>query len=280
MNQLIKNGTHVYALIRESSIFRIAPSPLLTIVKCNLDKLSEVRDYFETDIDVFYHLAWSGVNGPTRLDYGLQIKNIFSSLKCLEFAEELGCKKFISTGTISENLIDQLQQLDNINENLLYGLAKMTTYNMLKITSNKLKIDMVWAQLANVYGPNDSTGNLISYTISKLNKNELAEFTSGELEFDFVYIDDVIEALILLGDKFTNLNKYFIGSGKPRLLKDFLISVGKIMNKEHLIGLGLKHDSFLKYDLSWFKIDNFKEETGFNPISTFEQNIRKLVNTT
>jgi len=139
---------------------------------------------------------------------------------------------------------------------------------------------MVWAQFANVYGPNDSTGNLISYTISKLNKNELAEFTSGELEFDFVYIDDVIEALILLGDKFTNLNKYFIGSGKPRLLKDFLISVGKIMNKEHLIGLGLKHDSFLKYDLSWFKIDNFKEETGFNPISTFEQNIRKLVNTT
>lgn len=277
LNHLIYHGVHVYALIRESSVLGVAPSPFLTVLNCSLDKLSEIRDCFERDIDVFYHLAWSGANGPKRLDYELQLNNIYSSIKCLEFAEELGCKKFITTGTITENLIEQIPYLVNVSENLLYGLAKMTSHNMLKIISNKLKIDIVWAQLANVYGPNDSTDNLINYTISKLTKDELAEFTSGDLVFDFVYIDDVIAALMLLGERFTNLNKYFIGSGEPRLLRDFLISIGETMNKVNLIGLGVKPDSLLKYDLSWFNIYNLKQETGFYPTSNFEQNIRKLL---
>lgn len=277
VNHLIRQRTHVYALIRKSQVLGISPSPFLTVLSCNLNKLSEIRDNFTHDIDLFYHLAWSGANGRKRSDYDLQLNNIYSSIKCMEFAEEVGCKKFIVTGTITENLIEQIPLLESMTENLIYGLAKMTTFNMLKILSNKLKIDLVWAQLASVYGSNDFTDNIISYTISKLTKDELAEFTSGESVFDFVYIDDVIEALILLGERNTNLNKYFIGSGHPRLLKDFLSSIGDILNREHLIGLGAKPDGQLKYKLSWFSIDDLRRETGFFPASNFEQNINRLI---
>lgn len=274
---LLCNNIHVFALVRNSSLLKSFSSSYLTVFECNLDNLLDFNEIRSDKIDVFYHLAWEGSNGPDRSNYKLQLKNIETTIKCMEFAEHLGCKKFVSTGTISENLVDQLPLVVDISENIIYGLSKFTSFIMLHLLMKKRNTILVWAQLSNVYGKNDDTGNIINYTISKLKDNLLAEFSSGESYYDFVYIDDVINALRLLGERNTTKGRYFIGSGQPRLLKEFLIDIGRTMDKLNLIGLGLRPNDELIYEKSWFSIKDLVRDTGYSSTNTFHENIKSIV---
>jgi nucleoside-diphosphate-sugar epimerase len=275
---LITKRIQVYAIVRNPSLLESYSSSYLTVYQSQLDKLSALKIHFDADIDVFYHLAWEGSSGIDRSNYKLQLNNVKNSIICLEFAKSLGCKKFVSTGTITENLVEQLELVDRDSDNIFYGLAKFTSFKMLLLMSKKHGISLVWAQLSNVYGEDDKTGNIISYVISNLKNNKIAEVSLAESYYDFVHIDDVAIALTLLGEKFTSRNKYYIGSGYPRLLKEFLIDIGIIMNKTNLIGLGKRTGDGIFFDLSMFNIEELQNDTNFSTLRTFQENIRKLVN--
>lgn len=275
---LITKRVQVYAIVRNQSLLECYSSSYLTVYQSELDQLSTLKVHFEDDIDVFYHLAWEGSSGVDRSNYKLQLNNIKNSIVCLEFAESIGCKKFISTGTITENLVEQLELVEQFSDNLLYGLVKFTTFSMLNMLTKKHGISLVWAQLSNVYGENDKTGNVISYVISNLKNNKIAELSLAESYYDFIHIDDVVIALTLLGEKFTTRNKYYIGSGYPRVLKEFLIDIGKIMDKTDLIGLGKRTGDGVFFDSSIFSIEELQNDTNFSSLRTFQENIRNLVN--
>ncbi len=95
-------------------------------------------------------------------------------------------------------------------------------------------------QFSNVYGPRNKTGNLVSYTIGELLAGREATFGPALQPYDFIFIDDLIEAVYRLAFRKTQKNTYFIGSGKPRILKDYLSEIGVICNKAGLIKIGVR----------------------------------------
>lgn len=278
INSLIHHGYNITAVIRNSFSNIQHYDKRVNILKCDLNNIARLKSLMdEANYDAFFHLAWEGSTGISRANYEIQLSNVKQACDCAALAKDLGCKKFISTGTISEKLISQALELPNVSDNFIYAIAKNTTHLMLNSLCIKLDLPFIWAQLSNVYGSNNKTGNIISYTIETLKQGKCPEFSKAEQPYDFIHVEDVAEALVLLAENNTNKSAYFIGSGSPKYLKDYLIYIGETYGDVNAIHLGRRPDDNLKYSFSWFNTSSISQETGFCPKRSFEQNISKII---
>ncbi|MEF9892074.1 MAG: NAD-dependent epimerase/dehydratase family protein [Anaerorhabdus sp.] len=239
----------------------------------DLDSLYE--EIGEGGFDCFYHFAWQGTTGVARSDYSMQMNNVKLTCDAALLSKKLNCKKFVTTGTITEKIAENSLRCKYNSENLVYGLSKLYAHQLLEIVSQKNEINYVWAKLSNIYGGDNKNGNLISYTLSQFKENKIPEYGPCEQPYDFMYIDDVVNLLFLIGFKNTNNNEYFLGSGNPRKLKEYLEIVSNIFNKE--IAIGKKEDDGVKYDIEWFNIGDLAE-FDYENIKSFEQAITDIKN--
>ena len=280
VSKLLNEGIHVIAIVRKSStsIEKLPQHENLNIVLVDTNigayRLDEIK---EDDYDVFYNLAWVGAAGPKRADYNIQLDNIRMNLDYLMEAERLGCKKFIAVGTIGEYMAELALDKNIKSENFIYAISKNFTNKLLKVLEGKTKCRTIWCTLANLYGVGDTTGNLVSYTINNLLQGKTPDFGPAEQPFDFLYITDCVEALYLLGEKETKSREFFLGSGNPKPLKDFLNQICQIVSPGTTLGIGNKPDDGTEYKYEWYNIDKLKEETGFKPNYSFEEGINLII---
>lgn len=225
---------------------------------------------------IFYNLAWEGVNGPNKADPEVQLSNIEASIHYLKYACEINCSKFISVGTIAEEGMKSVRRLDTVSAGMMYAAAKKANHLMLETYSKSIGQKFIWAQLSNIYGPTNKTGNLISYTFDQIKKGEYATFGPAEQSYDFVFIDDVIEALYRLGMIDTNESFYFLGSGRPKQLKDYLIEIGRICGNENMIKIGARTDDGIKYDEKMFDISGTTKDIGNYVTRSFSDRIKQM----
>lgn len=238
--------------------------------RCNVKKIcadlnnsAQLLEALSNDeYDVFYHLAWRGVNGPQKANHQTQIENIKLTLKCAEIAHSIGCKKFLCSGTVAERSVESLHDIKQTSGGMLYGVAKHSAHLLLETYCKNIGLDYIWMQFSNIYGPSNKTGNLVSYTIDQLLNGKNAEYGPAMQPYDFIFVDDLIEAVYRLGIKQTSRNEYFIGSGKPRILKDYLLEIGQLMGKEELIKIGLRNDDGIVYKFEMFDTSNLNKEIG------------------
>lgn len=279
--ELTEKGIRVFAIVRNenSKIEKIDKNDNIKIIYCELDKISELKNkILDRDIDAFYHLAWSGSGGKDRSDYNIQLSNIKYACDCAHIAKELKCEKFLCSGTITEKIAENALSINKKSENLIYGLAKHTTHYMIDIICKKIDLDYVWMQFANTYGPYDKTDNIINYTLKSFKEGTVPEFSDGNQMCDFIYIKDLVKAIYLLGEKNTHSNFYFLGSGYPRMLKEYLIAIRDAYNEKCEIGLGKRPDYNIDYKKEWFDISKLQQDTGYKSYFTFEEGINETIN--
>lgn len=267
----------IYAIVRDehSDVSKMQAFENVRILFCRLEDITALYDVFAGEgIQSFFHLAWEGTAGIARTDYELQMKNSIYAVKAFELAERIGCKKFLCAGTISENVLGQIGQLKTVPQNMIYALAKKTAYDMLNIVSAKSNLKMVWMQFSNVYGPGNRSGNLISYTFNALRRGDTPQFGSGMQPYNFIYIDDLIQAICCLESSELSGNRYFLGSGEVMLLKEYLTQIPMILGIDSEMGIGQRPDDGLVYKREWFDITDLKEETSFKSNYSFAEGIR------
>jgi len=280
VNYLVSKNVFVYAVVRneKSNINGISnAAKIIYAENLSFDKLLDLQ---KDTIDIFYHLAWEGSTGINRNNTQMQQKNQEATLNAYKIANDLGCKKFISTGTISEKLVEQ-NEINKLTENLVYAVTKHSTYLMLDKLSSTSHTKLIWAQLANLYGTNNNTGNIISYTLDQLMNHQIPEYTKALQPYDFMYADDAVHALYLLAET-DNLkhNKYFIGSGKPRLLKEYLLEIASLFGDDNHIKLGARPDDGFVYHLDWFDTKDLVSDTGFKTSDSFKNHMSRLIKQT
>lgn len=199
------------------------------------------------------------------------------TINCAEVAKQVNCKKFLCSGTIAERNIESLHNLDKTGAGMFYGASKYSTHIMLETYCKNIGLNFVWMQFSNIYGPSNKTGNLVSYTLTQILDNKEATFGPAKEPYDFIFVNDLINAVYLLGIKETKYNFYFIGSGTPRLLKDYLLEIGRIANKEELIKIGVRDDDGIRYDYSMFDITNLKNDIGDYVSMPFDEAIKYTI---
>ena len=196
IRQLTREGVRVYAVLRNRDYTGFADQPLVEPIYCEGIQILQLRSQLaEKKVDVFYHMLWQGAKGAGRADYGLQTENAKMACDAMCLCAEIGCSKFVMVGTITERLADKALAVRSTAQNLMYGVTKSYTHKLLNVLSAVKNVPLVWAQLSNIYGGDDNSGNLISYTVSNFLQGTVPSFGPCEDWYDFVHIEDVCAAL-------------------------------------------------------------------------------------
>lgn len=275
IKKLIDNNIEVTAIDISFNPSRLKENKLITKIETSIDKLDS--SMLNGEYDLFFHFAWGGVNGLTKGDINVQLKNISMTINCAKVAKEVNCKKFLCSGTVAERNIESLINLDKTGPGMFYGASKYATHVLLETYCKNIGLGFIWMQFSNIFGPSNKTGNLVSYTVSQILENKEATFGPAEQPYDFIYVNDLINAVYLLGISETKSNFYFIGSGTPRLLKEYLLEIGKIANKKELIKIGVRADDGIKYNYCMFDVENLKKDIGEYISMSFEEAIKYTI---
>lgn len=280
VKRMLAADVEVFAIDINFSNNRLPQSPLVHCIETGLDdkEMLKVLLAEASGCDAFYHLAWRGVNGPDKADPSIQLDNAKMATDCATVAKAIGSKKFLCAGTVAEQSVHSLQNLTTTSGGMMYGVAKHCTHLMLETYCKNIGQPFVWMQFSNIYGVGNKTGNLVSYTLGELMAGKEPSFGPAEQPYDFIYVDDLIESVYRLGANVTKQNSYFIGSGAPRILKEYLLEIGELCGKREAVKIGLRPNDGIRYDFSMFETESLRKDIGEYVSTHFREGIKRTIN--
>ena len=118
----------------------------------------------------------------------------------------------IQTGSSSEygaNCMAPLE-MDKAEPNSRYAVSKLAATNLIAHLAVSTGLIAAVVRLYSVYGPLEDPTRLVPTLMREGLNGELPEFASQEVTRDFVYIDDVVDALIKVAAHLSKHNRYEI----------------------------------------------------------------------
>ena len=276
IKKLVANGIKVVAVDITFQGERLPESELITKIESCVDA-SLVEKLPVEEYDAFYHLAWKGVNGADKANPTVQLANIQMAIDCAAICKRLNVKKYLCAGTVAENATFSLPNLEKTSGGMMYGVAKHACRLILEDYCKNIGQQFVWMQFSNIYGVGNKTGNLVSYTLGELMAGNEETFGPALQPYDFIYVDDLIEAVYRLGEKETNKAFYYIGSGSPRQLKEYLLRIGELAGYADKVGIGIRPDDGIKYSMDMFCNDDLVDAVGEYVSTDFDNGINKTI---
>ena len=193
----------------------------------NYDEIKMAFSTFEPDTII--HLATYYAVMHRADEIGVMIDtNVKGTTNLLEAAKESGAVQlFINTSStqVYEQKKQRLKEDDEIKPQSLYAVTKLYAEDACSYYADAFHLPCVTLRLFPPYGPGDHERRLIPYVIGSLLKNIPPNLTTGKQEWDFVYIDDIVNAYLAVlksypfKDEHTIIN---IGTGEAVSIRSFV----------------------------------------------------------
>lgn len=279
--RLLQENILVYGIDIEAAQERILADAGVTPLCVDIGDKRELANILKTaQPDVFYHLAWAGVSTDVKNEVGTQVSNILLAMTVLEACEEAGCEHVIIPGSASEYAYCG-QTIDGQNAPApgdAYAASKAAAQVLCQWYARQHGLNLNWLLIGSIYGPGRNDSNILTYTIKALLRGEEPQYTKLEQLWDYIYIDDLIEALYLLGLHGKPDGVYPIGSGQARPLAEYIRQIQAEIAPDAPLGIGaLPYKFGSKPDNSVLDITSLREDTGFAPQVTFEEGIGQTI---
>ncbi len=164
----------------------------------------------------------------------------------------------------------------------VYGFTKQAQEQLCMIVGKSIKLPVVAFRFQNVYGPGQSlknpyTGILSIFSTRIKNGNDINIFEDGYETRDFVYIDDVIDAIILgIENDNGNFEVFNVGSGEK-------VDVSTVANTlKEKYGTDVQVNVSGNYRLGDIRhnlgdLSYINEKLGYEPKVSFKQGISNFV---
>ena len=278
VNYLVSKNIQVLAIDLKFTNDRVVQSNMVIKKELSIENINELLKLdIINEYDVFYHFAWIGSAGQLRTDENVQIQNALWTVKCLRICKDIGCKKFICAGSIMEfeSLYNCYAQESVPSMPNIYSAGKVLAHQLCKPIANQIGVDLVWAYITNTFGVGEKSPRFINTTLRKIINNEELDFTSGIQNYDFIYIDDLVEAFYLLAESGKKNKSYLIGSGKAKKLKDYILEIGEIFGKKSKMHFGNIQYSGINLPLEIYSINEIERDCGFKCKVSFAEGIIK-----
>lgn len=281
---LIEAGHEVHGIVREESKNAWRLGEIKSKIKIHsgsiTDKVFVKKIIEEVKPDVVYHLAVYGAY-PTQKDPELTLQSsVVATLYLLESAKENNVKMFVNTGSSSEyGTKDHPMREDEIVEpNSFYAVGKVAQTLLCSHFSKERGLPTVTLRLFSVYGAFEEPGRFVPTLILNTLENKDVPLASPETARDFIYIDDVIRAFILAGERPDLSGEVFnIGSGKQETIKTAVDTCMRVTGSSSK----LLWNSYPKrdFDTSIWVADTKKTEKmlGFKSKMSFEEGVEKTI---
>ncbi len=273
--ELLKRGYEVYAVLRPGSEHNerlMGLSGNLYLIESDQSDFDGISDKISCQCDLFFHLAWSGA----RDDFEAQFQNVENTLKALESAGKLGCKRFIGIGSQAEYGICDIMSEDVApNPINAYGAAKTAAMYLTKRRAEQLGIEWIWGRIFSLYGDYEPAGRMLPDLIDSLISDKDINLSSCEQHWDYLHVRDAAAAIVLLGEKGHSGEIYNIANGSYRPLREYVEEAKSLFPYKGHIKYGPKVDPFisLKPDVS-----KITEHTSWKPVIGFSEGVLQFAN--
>lgn len=251
------------------------------------DKNLLVKVLEENDFDYIFHLAAiASVADSVARPYETHQVNFDSTMTLLEILRQnkKSLKRFVfssSAAVYGDEPTLPKQEEGTIRPLTPYAIDKFASEKMTMIYNNLYDVPTSATRFFNVYGPNQNPNSpysgFISILVDRLRENtELTIFGDGEQSRDFVYIEDVIQALLLIATSEQSFGEvYNVGTRVKNSINDLTKFAQKFTNKE----LSIKFDDVRQGDIKDSVSDISKlKDIGYSPKFDLSNGMKKYLN--
>lgn len=236
-----------------------------------------------TDCDICYHLVSTTLPKSSNADpvYDVQ-SNLLGTVNLLNHAVKSGLKKIIfvsSGGTVYGNPLQvPIPETHPTDPVCSYGITKLAVEKYLSLFYRLHNLDYTVLRLANPFGEGQRTHasqGAVAVFLGKALRGEPVEiWGDGSVVRDYVYIADVVDALMLCINKTAQEHIFNIGSGQGYSLNNVLDTIEKIIGRsfERKYVLGRTFD----VPVSILNIERARKSLGWSPQVDFESGLEKF----
>ena len=227
---------------------------------------------------VFVNLAWAGVFG-TEKNKSTQITiNIPQIISSVEFAKDIRVRHWIGFGSQAEyaKINQRIDEKFPCEPETLYGKAKLISSTISMELCQAYGIEYSWLRLFSTYGSDGNHNWLIDYLIDEMSNNRKINVTKCEQYLDYLYVDDISNLLIYLGDS-KGVGVVNLGSGKATQLKKVIEIIRSLTKSKSIINYGAVPN---KSDQGMFNeadISKVLKLTGWKPKVSIKQGLSKII---
>jgi nucleoside-diphosphate-sugar epimerase len=236
------------------------------------------KDLAGETIDVFFHLAWSGVTAGYRNDVSQISRNVIGCVRLWEMARDLGCRHWIGLGSQAEYgpREDVLKEDLPLRPATACGVAKVASAMLTAKMSEIAGMKHTWVRLLAAYGPGDDPQHLIPSTIQILLAGKRPALTKGEQRWDYLYAGDAAKALVRIAATGAtgSLN---LASGQTVVIRKMIECLSAMVGPDLPLGFGdVAYGSGQAMRLE-ADISRLRLATGWKPDVSLEEGLRRTV---
>ena len=263
--------------------------------KLNLFNFSKVKNYIfknKPEIVIIAAAKVGGINANDRNKVNFLYENLEIQNNIIYSCHLSNVKKLLFLGSscvypkYAKQPIKEKSLLSGALEstNEAYALAKISGIKLCEyIKSEHKNRNYISVMPSNLYGPNDNYDLKNSHVLPALMKKiykaktsklkQIVLWGSGKPKREFLYVDDLVEACILILKKKYNGSLINIGTGDEISIKQLAIKIMQIMN----VNLKIKYDARFP-DGTPRKILNVDKifKLGWKPKISLEEGIKKI----
>lgn len=282
-NRLARNGHTVRVL---DDLTTGDPNRLLRPVFFTRGEVTDVPKLWTLlqDVDCVYHLA-ARVSVPESMLYPREYNavNVGGTVAVMEAIRDAGVKRVVFT---SSGAVYGTQPQQPVHEDLPpnpdspYAVSKLAAEHYIRTIGALWNIETVCLRIFNAYGPGQSLppshAPVIPQFIKQaLNNGTIVIFGKGGQSRDFVYIDDVIDALEAAATaRQIDREVINIGSGAETTIEDLINLIGRIT---HNPIVPLRNTSGGGVNRLWANIGKAHALLGYAPKVSLEEGLRATI---
>ena len=246
----------------------------------------DIRDYFKLSnvfekegVDIVIHLAArAGVRTGEEFPEEFITTNIIGTQNLLKLAKKFNCKHFVffSSSSVYGSEPSPNKEDDRLAPESLYGITKQTGEELVKASGLRSTIIRPFT----VYGENGRKDQVMFKWINQINVGKpITFYGDGKTKRGYTYVGDLVDGVINeLGrkrDKERPPCEIFNLGGEEVFSLEELLNIFKDTKPD----IKVRRLPLPKGDVpeNWGDISKAKREIGFNPNSSFYENVKRII---
>ena len=263
---LLSRGIKVYGVdISEEKLSRFSSYDNFTPVVAEFEDYEKLPEMIkDTDIDVFYHLAWAGGFTTAIRNYKLQMMNAAYAGDALTAAAKMNAKRFVYANTYNQyEIISFLEsEMFEPRYTCIYSAGKTAASLICRTLAHNMGIEYSAGLIPMPYGENNYSKQLVNVVINSLNHGKAPRLVEGNNLYDLVYVQDIADALIAIGEKGKDRKEYYVGHRRLKTFREWMVEIRDEIAPEVELRFGEYKDN-QQIDYSKVDLDALFKDTGW-----------------
>ncbi len=256
------------------------PSAQISWVELDAANPFDVEHILEPD-DIVFALTGGAIPDPGKSDPRSQLdQTVGAALTLLEACRRRGVRRVLfpsSGGTVygvpKQLPIDETHPTEPISA---YGVQKLTVEKYLKVYRKLYNLDSVILRIANPFGPRQDPfkgqGLIAALAYRGLNRLAIEVWGDGKVIRDYLYIEDLVDAIARLARYDGDHRIFNVGSGVGVSVLDVIDQLESILGRS---SLDLRWMPARAFDApaNVLSISRISSETGWSPRTSIADGI-------